>query len=260
MKRGDLLKLSGKQDAIFVAAIQVAEMVPTEKGMRKVVWDELPRGFGKMMSESQVQPVLLLWALPEDNLTGKARLCLKVTACRTTFCEHLCLTTPPVLAPALQPGDALKKESLVNMNSKTPTSLVHETWKAQGAEIVNKFYAGAMFVGHDGLPIVNLKWLESLPRDRDYSKRSSARSSNQAENSEAGREYIPLSEVKPEEIEDPEEEVVEALDSLSNEAETKRWSQHMTWCNKQVKKESKSFQEIIDLVSSAHHACTVVSL
>ena len=37
MKRGDLLKLSGKQDAIFVAAIQVAEMVPTEKGMRKVV-------------------------------------------------------------------------------------------------------------------------------------------------------------------------------------------------------------------------------
>ena len=68
-----------------------------------------------------------------------------------------------------------------------------------------------------------------------------------------------LSEVKPEEIEDPEE-VVEALDSLSNEAETKRWSHHMTWCNKQVKKESKSFQEIIDLVSSAHHACTVVSL
>ena len=124
------------------------------------------------------------------------------------------------------------------MNGKAPTSLVHEMWKAQGAEIVNKFYAGAMFVGHDGMPIVNLKWLESLPRDRDYSKRSSARSSNQAENSEAGREYIPLSEVKPDEIQDPEE-VVEALDSLSNEAEAKMRHFPST-CNEMCRKAGKS--------------------
>jgi hypothetical protein len=57
------------------------------------------------------------------------------------------------------------------------------------------------------------------------------------------------------------DDALSVVESICQEADAKAWTVHMTWCNKQVKKESAAFKDIIGLADAgAHRTCTVVRL
>ena len=165
-----------------------------------------------------------------------------------------------------------------------------EAWEIHHKCILRDLYEAAMFVGHDGRPILDFHWLQALRRDgppapRPVSSQTqgpqpssrpqgpSLRSSTSAtpkgaddlpsigSSTSTAEPFVLLSAVGVKKDSEAGDDVVSVVDSICQEADAKGWSTHMTWCNKQVKKESAAFKDIIGLADAgAHRTCTVVRL
>ena len=165
-----------------------------------------------------------------------------------------------------------------------------EAWKIHHGCILRDLYEAAMFVGYDGRPILDFHWLQALRRDgppapRPVSSQTqdpqpssrtqgpSLRSSTSAtpkgaddsrsmgSSTSTAATILPLSAVRVKRESEAGDEVASVVDSLCQEADAKGWSTHMTWCNKQAKKESQAFKDIIECADAgAHRTCTVVRL
>lgn len=212
------------------------------------------------------------------------------------LCPHY-PTTSPVLSSPLQEGKEGRAIAEVLFNdpddgegNKRRKELV-EAWKIHHECILRDLYEAAMFVGHDGRPILDFHWLQSIRRDgppapRPVSSptqdpqpssrplgptlRSSASATPKGaddlpsiagSSTSTAEPFVLLSAVRVKKDSEAGDEVSSVVESICQEADAKAWTVHMTWCNKQVKKEIAAFKEIIDLADAgAHRTCTVVRL